>query len=182
MSRSNFNLIDIVRIFGGILLFNAILSYWFTSDTTWGYHGKYINWRFYKHKLLQPQLHLTLDELSEFDGIKKYQILLAINGSVFDVTSNWPVYGPKGTYHKLVAKDASRVFITGCFMKPDEYTYDMRGLDPEECRSDIKKWQEFFKNHGNYWYVGEVELNFDVLKNRPPPEPCEHMKFPGMSH
>ncbi|KAI5955606.1 hypothetical protein KGF54_001108 [Candida jiufengensis] len=182
MSRDRFNILDILRVIGGLLFFNAILSYWFTSDTTWGYHGKYINWRFYKYKLLQNKFNLTLDELSNYDGVKNNQILLSINGSVYDVSSNWPVYGPKGTYHNLVAKDASRVFITGCFMKPDEYTYDLRGLDPEECESDIKKWQEYFNNHQKYWYVGDVELQYDDFENKEPPEPCEHMKFPGMQN
>ncbi|KAI3404656.2 hypothetical protein KGF56_002552 [Candida oxycetoniae] len=161
---------------GGVLLLNALLSYWFTSDTTWGYHGKYINWRFFKHQF-SPKLSLTLSELAKYDGSDGGQILLAINGSVYDVSSNRDIYGPKGTYHSLVGKDAARVYVTGCFRKSDEYTHDLRGLDAEECERDIKSWQKFFHNHRDYWYVGQVELNYDFPEN--PPEPCQHIKFPG---
>lgn len=180
MARENFSVLDIVRIVGGILFFNALLSYWFTSSTTWGYHGKYIDWRFWHHTILELELHLSLNELSSYTGEDNGRILLAINGSMYDVTSNRAVYGPKGSYHNLVGKDAARVFVTGCFMKPDEYTYDLRGLDKEECEKDIKGWQRFFETHRDYWYVGNVELTFDFIKEDPP-SPCTHMKFPGRS-
>ncbi|EDK43158.1 conserved hypothetical protein [Lodderomyces elongisporus NRRL YB-4239] len=169
-----FTFLDVLRIIGGLLFFNALLSYWFTSDPTWGYHGKYLNWRFYLHQLHGEQT-LTLQQLSQYDG-SHGSIFLAINGSVFDVSSNRAVYGPGGGYHQLVGKDAARVYVTGCFLKPDEYTHDLRGLDPEECEKDITGWQRFFHNHKNYWYVGQVKLDYDFQGE--PPEPCKHVKFP----
>ncbi|KAI5966613.1 WAR1 [Candida theae] len=126
----------------------------------------------------EPNKHLSLSQLSTYTGENNGAILLAINGSVYDVSSNRAVYGPKGSYHNLVGKDAARVFVTGCFMKPDEYTYDLRGLDKEECQKDIRGWQEYFETHRDYWYVGKVDLTFDFL-SEDPPSPCMHVKFPG---
>ncbi|CAH6723289.1 hypothetical protein CLIB1444_14S00760 [[Candida] jaroonii] len=169
-----FTFLDILRILSGILLINAVLSYWITSSTTWGYDGKYINPRYYWFQL-GGQVNLTLAELSHYDGTDNRPIYVAINGSVYDVTSARHIYGPKGPYRFFSGKDAARAFVTGCFNKPDEFTYDLRGLDPEEARADVRKWQEFFGGNAKYWYVGVVqheEITGDV------PGECEHMKFP----
>lgn len=89
-------------------------------------------------------VNLTISELSRYDGTnKRFPIYLAINGQVFDVSASPSVYGPSGPYHGVAGKDAARVFVTGCFRKPDEFTYDLRGLDEEEVSRDLKSWQEF---------------------------------------
>ncbi|EMG46723.1 MSBP1 Membrane steroid-binding protein 1 [Candida maltosa Xu316] len=179
-SRSRFTLIDILRVLGGVLLLNAFFSWWFTSTPTWGYRGKWMDTNYLKYRALGNDVNMTLSELSQYDGTdKKLPIYLAIDGEVFDVSASANIYGPGGAYHDLSGKDASRVFVTGCFRKKDEYTYDMRGLDEKEVNEDITSWKEFFHNHKKYWHVG-------VVQHEPitgdPPEPCEHIKFPGMHH
>ncbi|RCK56557.1 Membrane steroid-binding protein 1 [Candida viswanathii] len=178
--HSHFTLLDILRIISGLLLLNALLSYWFTASPTWGYRGKFLDPHYLAHRLdpFRTPLNLTLSELAQYDGTNKRRpIYVAVNGMVFDVSASPGVYGPGGPYHGVAGRDAARVFVTGCFRKKDEYTYDLRGLDEEEVRRDLKGWQEFFARHKRYWYVGVVqheEIVGDV------PEPCQHVKFPGM--
>lgn len=50
----------------------------------------------------------TLQQLSEYDGIKKKSMYVAIKGTVFDVTRKPDLYGDGGRYRMFVAKDASR--------------------------------------------------------------------------
>lgn len=176
ISRS-FGILDIVRIIGGLLFLNAFLSYWFTSSTTWGYHGKWIDPRFLTLTLTQNYKTYSLEELSRFNGsIDSLPIYLAINGRVYDVTNSRHIYGKNGPYNFFSGKDCARTFHTGCFNKPDELTYDLRGLDIEEALRDIINWQTFFENNQKYWYVGDV--THEPLVGDPP-SPCEHMKFPG---
>lgn len=179
-SRSRFSFLDILRILGGILFLNAFLSWWFTSTSTWGYRGKWLNTDYLKFRLFNANnpLNLTISELSLYNGTDKHlPIYLAIDGIVFDVSSSPKVYGPGGPYHELTGKDAARVYVTGCFNKKDEYTYDLRGLDETEAENDIQSWQQFFFDHDKYWYVGTVQ--HEPITGDPP-APCEHMKFPGI--
>lgn len=177
-NRSRFSFIDLLRILGGILFLNAFLSWWFTSTSTWGYKGKLLDTNYLMFKAFGNPVNLTISELSRYDGTnKRFPIYVAINGQVFDVSASPSVYGPSGPYHGVAGKDAARVFVTGCFRKPDEFTYDLRGLDEEEVSRDLKSWQEFFMNHKKYWHVGVVQ--HEEIKGDPP-EPCQHVKFPGM--
>ncbi|CAI5758779.1 unnamed protein product [Candida verbasci] len=177
---NRFTFFDALRIFGGILLLNCLCSYWFTSSTTWNYDGKYLNIKYFMN-LFQSRINLTMEELSKYNGSNsKLPIYLAINGSVFDVSSSPEIYGPGKSYNKLTGKDCARIFVTGCFMKPDEYTYDLRGLDEKEVEADLPAWIEYFQQHRKYWYVGTVQHDDSSLP-RYPPSPCEHLKFPGMN-
>ncbi|WPK26806.1 hypothetical protein PUMCH_004167 [Australozyma saopauloensis] len=174
--RTNFNLLDILRILGGLILLNAFLSWHFTSTKTWGYDGKWVNPRYLKHICSFKSYHFTLEELSLFDGSDpNLPIYLAINGSVFDVTASPQIYGPKGSYSFFSGKDAARAFVTGCFKKEDEFTYDLRNLDSTEAEADIKSWQNFFLSSGRYFYVGTVEHPPLVGE---PPALCSGKKFP----
>ncbi|KAK6466013.1 cytochrome b5-like heme/steroid binding domain-containing protein [Scheffersomyces coipomensis] len=177
--RASFGLIDIIRVLGGLLLLNAFFSWWFTSSSLWGYEGKWSNLTYINFQLspFSQYVNLTLDELAIYDGTNpNVPIYVAVNGSVFDVSSSPKIYGPKGTYHKLSGKDSARVFVTGCFQKDDEFTYDLRGLDETEIENDISQWKHFFEDSDKYWYVGTVQ--HEPLTGEPP-EPCEHVKFPG---
>ncbi|CUM66106.1 uncharacterized protein PRCAT00003761001 [Priceomyces carsonii] len=173
-----FSVIDIIRIFGGLLVLNALLSWWFTSSSTWGYYGKWLDPSYLKFRAFPSYLNLTLEELSMYNGSDpNLPIYVAVNGSVFDVSSSREIYGPKGgVYAKLSGTDSARVFVTGCFHRPDQFTYDLRGLDPEEADNDIRQWHNFYANHANYWLVGIV-THEKIIGD--PPEPCEHIKFPG---
>lgn len=175
--RTSFNLLDMLRLFGGILLANALASWWFTSTSTWGYKGKWIDPRYLNHVVTGNMVNLTLDELAVYNGADpKLPIYLAINGSVFDVTCAPEIYGPKGAYRFFSGKDSARAFVTGCFQNPDEFTYDLRGLDPEEAAHDISSWQKYFEKSSKYWYVGTV--HHEPITGGPP-APCQHMKYPS---
>jgi predicted heme/steroid binding protein len=171
-----FGVLDLVRVIGGLLFFNALVSYYFTSSTTWGYDGKYIDPRFWHFKLQNP-VNFTLSELALYNGSDvSLPIYVAVYGKVYDVTSAPQIYGPSGAYKFFSGKDGARAFSTGCFNKPDEFTYDLRGLDMDEAMADVTKWQAFFENHSKYWYVGTV-VHEPIQGD--PPGPCKHMKYPG---
>ncbi|OBA23404.1 cytochrome b5 [Metschnikowia bicuspidata var. bicuspidata NRRL YB-4993] len=175
-SRTRFNVLDIVRVFAGILLINALASWWFTSSPTWGYTGKYIDQRYLKHRLFGRQVTLTPQELRLRDGTDtSLPIYIGIGGRVYDVTASRHIYGPKGPYAFFSGRDAARAFVTGCFQKEDEFTHDIRGLDPEEARADIQSWQDYFERSSKYWYVGTV-IHEPLTGD--PPAPCDHQKYP----
>lgn len=176
-SRDAFSVVDALRFLGGLLLLNAFASWWFTSSATWGYSGKWINPHYIVHRAKGSYVNLTLSELALHNGENSLPIYIAINGSVYDVSSAPEIYGPDGPYRFFSGRDAARAFVTGCFQNPAEFTYDLRGLDPVEADHDIKGWQDYFEKSSRYWYVGTVQHE-PVLGE--PPAPCRHMKRPGL--
>ena len=111
-------------------------------------------------------------------------LLLAINGSIYDVSAGRRHYGPGGSYHAFAGADASRGFVTSCFK--EDRKPDMRGVelmfipldDPEvdalytaeemraqrqkevedakaQVHAALKHWVDFFAS-GKYPYVGRV--------------------------
>lgn len=177
LGRPRFLLLDILRLVGGLILLNALASWWFTSTSTWGYRGRWINPRYVKYVLYESEVDLSLLQLSLYNGTdENLPIYLAINGSVYDVTSSPHMYGPKGPYRFFSGRDAARAFVTGCFRKEDQFTYDLRELDEEEAEHDIGSWKAFFANSPKYWYVGTVR--HEPLTGDPP-APCKHVKFPS---
>jgi len=52
-----------------------------------------------------PEMSLT--ELQQHDGVTKETTYMAVNGTVYDVTSEKNFYEAGGPYHYLVAKDAT---------------------------------------------------------------------------
>lgn len=174
--RTRFSILDILRILGGVLLLNSVLSWYFTSSGTWGYRGKWIDPRYLRHVFFGRTCHFTLKELSGYDGSNPaLPIYLAVNGSVYDVSASPQIYGIGGPYHCFSGRDGARAFVTGCFHKEDEFTYDLRGIDSSEAEADIKSWQKFFASHGKYFYVGTVD---HPLLTGDPPKPCKGAKFP----
>lgn len=139
-----FGIIDVLQIIGGLIFLNAFLSWWFTSTSTWGYKGKWVDPGYLKLRVTNNYVNLTIDELSLYNGSdSKLPVYIGINGKVYDVSRSRGTYGPKGTYGFFSGKDAARAFVTGCFSKEDEFTYDLRGLDPDEAMHDIEGWQTF---------------------------------------
>ena len=64
-------------------------------------------------------ISFTRDELADFDGRplpdgSPSPLYLSILGRVYDVSGGAAFYGPGKSYHKLVGKDATRAFCTGC--------------------------------------------------------------------
>lgn len=81
-------------------------------------------------------------------------ILVAINGSVFDVSANPATYGPGGGYNVFAGVDAARGFITGCFA--EDRTWDLRGvedmfleLDEELDLFEEGNWVELVRRFGS---------------------------------
>lgn len=94
-----------------------------------------------KHPLTRtqrPQVSLTDIELLQYDGSDPTKpIYLALNGTIYDVSSSPQTYGPGGSYHFFAGRDAARAFLTGCFV--EDAVPDLRGVermfvpvDPEE--------------------------------------------------
>ena len=131
-------------------------------------------------------IHLTPTQLSLYNGTSPHlPIYLALNASIYDVTSSPHLYGPGGPYHFFSGRDATRAFITGCFA--EDLTSDIRGveemfvpLDEEEevVSSKVRKvrrerdlrvarrkveeavegWRRLFDGGkgGRYFWVGRV--------------------------
>jgi len=105
--------------------------------------------------------------LAEFDGSDLHKPLyIAIDGEVYDVSSNRRVYGPGGSYASMAGVDAARSFGTGCFK--EHRTHDLRGLSESEIRS-VEHWKQFFHDHKSYFKVGRVNLKpIDPMSPLPP--------------
>lgn len=147
--------------------------------------------------------YLTLEELAQYNGKDETKPLyIAINGTIFDVSSNRRTYGPGGSYQYFAGADAARSFVTGCFQT--DQTADMRGVeemflpldDPEVDRhwttaqlaqlkeqelDDARRrvhealahWVGFFENSGRYQKVGYVKRAKNWLDKEPLKPLCE---------
>lgn len=132
----------------GLSILCVAISYLVTGTPFWGSDTKYLNPRFLRYFATErrfgtkPYRVFTESELAIYDGtpehlelinntpeLKKhpYTILIAINGTVYDVSAAPEIYGPGGSYSFFSGKDAARAFITGCFQQ--DLTYDLRGLE-----------------------------------------------------
>ena len=96
-------------------------------------------------------LSLTAEELSEFDGRPLSErpgetaaLLLSINGRIYDVTAGKAHYGPGRSYHKLVGKDATRAFCTGC-LEPACLIPNTAGLRDDQLK-EADRWIELYEH------------------------------------
>ncbi|XP_063987929.1 membrane-associated progesterone receptor component 1 [Diachasmimorpha longicaudata] len=96
----------------------------------------------------------TVEELKTYDGKgTDGRILVAVNGSVYDVTKGRRFYGPDGPYAAFGGRDASRGLATFSVVPgKDEYD-DLSDLNTTEMNS-ILEWEEQFKER--YHYVGKL--------------------------
>ncbi|XP_011306479.1 membrane-associated progesterone receptor component 1-like [Fopius arisanus] len=96
----------------------------------------------------------TVEELKKYDGKgPDERILVAVNGSVYDVTRGRRFYGPDGPYAAFGGRDASRGLATFSVVPgKDEYD-DLSDLNTTEMNS-ILEWEEQFKER--YDYVGKL--------------------------
>ncbi|KAH0549283.1 membrane-associated progesterone receptor component 1-like [Cotesia glomerata] len=108
-----------------------------------------------EHKEL-PKIRkdFTVEELKKYDGRgTDGRILVAVNGSVYDVTRGSRFYGPDGPYAAFGGRDASRGLATFSVVPgKDEYD-DLSDLNTTEMNS-ILEWEEQFKER--YDYVGKL--------------------------
>nr|ACN31510.1 unknown [Zea mays] len=95
----------------------------------------------------------TVEELSMYNGTnEELPILLAILGSVFDVTKGRSHYGPGGGYHHFAGRDASRAFVSGNFTG-DGLTDSLQGLSSSEVNS-VVDWRKFYFER--YIFAGKL--------------------------
>lgn len=194
------SLLDVLRVLLTLIGVSCALSYYLTSgsSTLWGYHPWFADpaqvAQWWKGSIV-----LTPEQLLAFDGSDPAKpIYLAINGKIFDVSAGGHTYGPGGSYSVFAGRDATRAFVTGCFM--EDRTGDLRGAetiyvpidDPDEIitsgqrkiraeqetrkararvEKEVEKWQGFYQNHKKYFEVGKLK---DVPQyDGPPPQLCE---------
>jgi len=193
--------LDILRVIITLIGLSCALSYYLTSGTSllWNYHP----WFASPSQLAQwwnGPLLLTSEQLALFNGSDPEKpIYLAINGTVFDVTEGRHTYGPGGSYEVFAGRDATRAFVTGCFL--EDRTSDLRGAeeiyipieDPDEeitsaarklraekerreakkrVQQEVRKWEGFYWNHKKYFEVGKLVGVTDDSGD--PPKLCEH--------
>ena len=180
------SLLDVLRVFLTLIFASCLFSYYLTSGTSFlfNYNPWFLNYSKIAQWWTGPLL-LTPAQLALFNGTDPTRpIFLAINNTIFDVTAGKHTYGPGGSYEVFAGRDATRAFVTGCFL--DDRTGDMRGAewiylpiedDPDEeitsrarkLRSEkerreakkkvlreVTKWEEFYKKHKKYFEVGKL--------------------------
>lgn len=159
----------------GLVALNFILSFFVTGSAFWGSESKLIKPEYIKYMAFERKFGLASprvfseEELATYDGSREhpeslYQILLALNGTVYDVSANPATYGPGGPYHIFAGRDAARAFITGCFKDADHLSHDLRGLEPAFVNETIAGWHKFFSGMNKYWSVGTVDHKIDYSK------------------
>ncbi|GAP88978.1 putative cytochrome b5-like heme steroid binding domain-containing protein [Rosellinia necatrix] len=198
--------IDILRVITFLIFASCALSYLVSSGETftWGmkHPPKYLRTDWWKEKFRGP-IYLTLAELATYDGTDETKPLyLAINGTIYDVSSNRRTYGPGGSYRFFAGADAARSYVTGCFA--EDRTPDMRGAeemylpldDPEvdahwtaaelaalkareradalrRVHDGLLHWVKFFENSPRYPKVGYVKHPKDWLASEPRKTLCK---------
>lgn len=97
----------------------------------------------------------TVAELRQFDGTQADgRVLVAVNGSVYDVTKGKRFYGPGGPYAAFGGRDASRGLATFSVTSNEKEEYDdLSDLTPMEMES-VREWEMQFKE--KYLLVGRL--------------------------
>lgn len=97
----------------------------------------------------------TVAELRAFDGNQPDgRVLVAVNGSVYDVTKGKRFYGPGGPYAAFGGRDASRGLATFSVTSNDQAEWDdLSDLSPMEMES-VREWEMQFKE--KYILVGRL--------------------------
>ncbi|TFK21705.1 cytochrome b5 [Coprinopsis marcescibilis] len=103
----------------------------------------------------------TPKTLEKYDGKDDGRILLAINGTVFDVTAGKNFYGPNGMYGNFAGRDASRgmakqSFDTEMLTPIDQPLDKLDDLKADEIEN-MKGWIEHFSN--KYIICGKLVEN-----------------------
>ncbi|KAF5391694.1 hypothetical protein D9757_002531 [Collybiopsis confluens] len=103
----------------------------------------------------------TPKTLVPFNGVDSERILLAINGTVFDVTAGRNFYGPNGMYGNFAGRDASRGMAKQSFdvemlTAIDQPLDKLADLQADEIEN-MKGWMEHFSN--KYIICGKLVEN-----------------------
>lgn len=106
----------------------------------------------------------TPQQLYRFANRKNGRILLALAGSVFDVSHGKQHYGRAGGYPFFAGRDATRSFVTGDFK--NDLNDDISDFTPAQ-HAEVLRWREFYENHKHYTFVGKVIGRFYDETGRP---------------
>lgn len=125
---------------------------------------------FYAYKMLRPRPQkpahfdlFTKEELSLYNGVNSSKLYLSIVGRVFDVTNGQRHYGPGGSYHFFVAKDATRAFVSGQFTE-DQLNSDISDFSFSQI-NDLQNWVSFYES--KYPEIGRMIGFFFDSKGEP---------------
>ncbi|KAG0649302.1 Membrane steroid-binding 2 [Hyphodiscus hymeniophilus] len=84
------------------------------------------------------KIQLTDEQLASYTGADPEKpIYIALNGTIFDVSSGRSFYGPGGHYGHFAGRDATRAWVTTCF-QPEHLTWDMKGVEA----MFVPKWMD----------------------------------------
>ncbi|QEU62025.1 hypothetical protein KDRO_E09110 [Kluyveromyces lactis] len=169
----HFRWLDAIRVLFGVLLASQLTvkcvsgCWWFPTFDWWSPVGTPgIGSGYWSTHNYTIPYNFTLQELSRFSGdnskSNEQPILLAINRTVFDVSSSPRFYGTWGAYKKFTGTDCSNNFQFGIF---DYHAYstpchwDVSGFD-ESQMAKLAEWYRFFES--KYPSVGMVILETDI--------------------
>ncbi|KAF8814815.1 cytochrome b5 [Phlegmacium glaucopus] len=95
----------------------------------------------------------TTEQLKQYDGSDPTKpILVAIKGTIFDVSAKIDVYGPGKSYNVFAGKDGSRGLGLSS-LKAEDAVADYTGLDEKDMKV-LNDWHSFFSKRYNI--VGRV--------------------------
>ncbi|CCW72048.1 unnamed protein product [Phytomonas sp. Hart1] len=108
----------------------------------------------------------TIEELAEYDGVRKPYAFMGIKGVIYNVALEW--YGPDAPYHVFAGRDSSRAL--GKFkVDQSEANADWTRLSPSHMKS-LDDWEE--KLRFKYPVVGWInDPNGDFVKRSQDFEP-----------
>jgi len=98
-------------------------------------------------------MKLTMQELSEYDGIKQKRLIMSISRVLLDVSSAGNMYGPGGGYHLFAGNDCTRNLAT---MNLDRKALGDPDFAPttDSHKKVLQDWVD--KLSGKYPVVGEL--------------------------
>ena len=99
----------------------------------------------------------SIEELKRYNGKDGMPILVALKGTVYDVTSAFAYYGPSGSYASLAGREASRAVAKLNFDERELCNDNLDDLKARERRT-LEKWVEKFRNR-NYPIIGILRKN-----------------------
>ncbi|ORY96294.1 cytochrome b5-like heme/steroid binding domain-containing protein, partial [Syncephalastrum racemosum] len=115
-----------------------------------------------KHPDVITFKNYTPKSLLPFDGTQKDgRVLMAVNGSVYDVTRGRNFYGPGGPYANFAGHDASRGLAKNSFdmemiTDPSHPIDKLEDLSTDEWES-LREWEQHFAS--KYLLVGKLVEN-----------------------
>ncbi|KAI5981014.1 cytochrome b5 [Pisolithus albus] len=151
-------LLGLLKFIVYLLLIIVLAGKFFTGSFLWEYDGKWVRLQTYlpenNGRLFSESYPATFDGRDE-----NKPLYIAIDGDVYDVSSNRRTYGPGGPYRHMAGVDAAQYAIS--------HTY----LDLQS----VRRWKRFFADHKTYFKVGRV-IHPPIDPESPISEPWESSK------